>query len=291
MTLVIALQGAKSIWLVADRRLTYPNRQRNDACKILTVEGNNGVALLGYAGLGASARNTEPSSWMNDLLVGLPVMPIEGYLNVIAQAMQAELPQHLSKMPTTQAHHLIAPALIDGEPRLYGIFLELGQGGKMPRFVYTRFARTENGGPPPRLALAGSGLNHIPPPKQWYRELFRLVVAFERGRVSPRAVADRLACINEQAAIKDRSVSPECIVTWRLNGGGFQFYSGSKRINADKPIPAVANGMDIQDLVNISMAFALKDFAAMRKGEATQNHGSEIQSELDKLSSKVKRKL
>lgn len=291
MTLVIALQGAKSIWLLTDRRLTYPNRQRNNACKMLTVEGTNAVALLGYAGLGASARDTEPSEWMNDVIVGMPVQPLEGYLGAIANAMQAEMPRHLAMMQGPQVHHVLAPAIVNGEPRLYGIGLELAEKGRAPRFTYTRFARTEDGGPPPRLAFAGSGINHMPPPKQWYRDLFRTVVAFERGKVSALAVADKLAHINELTAAKDQFVSPQCIVSWRHNGGGFQFYDGSTRAQADRPIPSVGNGMDIQEIAKITMASALKSFEAMRKGEPAEIDGQAIQAELDKLALKPKRKL
>lgn len=290
MTLVIALQGAKSIWLLTDRRLTYPTRQRNDACKMLTVEANDGVALLGYAGLGASNHDTEPSVWMNDLLVGMPAQPLEGYLGAIANAMQAELPRHLAMMQGSQAHHVLASAIVNGEPRLYGIGLELTEENKAPSFFFTR-VRNEDADFPPRLGLAGSGLSHIPPRKEWYRDLLRIVVAFEKGKVSPQAVTDQLARINDHVAGKDPFVSRECMVVWRGNGGGFQFYSGSTRVAPDRPIPLVSNGMDIQEIAKISMASFSKRLEGLKNGALDEADGEAIQAELDKLALKPKRNL
>src|SRR4051812_18168576 len=119
MTLVMAFHGEQSIWLCADRRLTYPNRHQDGACKVLVVEGTNGHALLGYAGLGASVGGTQPSDWMNDLLADQPTGPLEGYLGLIANAMKADMPAHLASLAGAQAHHLLAPAIVDGETRLY----------------------------------------------------------------------------------------------------------------------------------------------------------------------------
>ena len=62
MTLIVTVNGPESIWLLADRRLSFGgNRKpRDDAIKILALETTDGVALLGYAGLGLTVRETEP---------------------------------------------------------------------------------------------------------------------------------------------------------------------------------------------------------------------------------------
>ena len=60
MTLVATINTPESIWLLADRRLTYKGRPpKDDAHKVMVLEATDGVALLGYAGLGATALGNE----------------------------------------------------------------------------------------------------------------------------------------------------------------------------------------------------------------------------------------
>jgi hypothetical protein len=55
VTLVVAVTGPESIWLLADRRLSYAARPpKDDGRKIMFLETTDGVAILGYAGLGAT---------------------------------------------------------------------------------------------------------------------------------------------------------------------------------------------------------------------------------------------
>lgn len=291
MTLVTALHGEKSVWLCTDRRLTYPTRARDDGCKVLQIAGTDGEALLGYAGLGASQGRTQPSAWMNDVLKDQHGLTIENQLGLIAQAMQTDMPRQLESMYGPQAHHLLATAIVNNEPRLYGVSLELQDVGIAPKFIYTRFARTETGGPPPRLAFAGSGATHLPKGKTWARDIFRVVRAVEAGRVNPMAVADRLAALNAQISGKDPFVSPGCIVTWRLNGGGFQFFEGVKRVSQDIGLPAMANGMDVREIADMMAPLALKSFEAMKAGQPADLDAAAIQAGIDKINKRAKRKL
>lgn len=71
MTLVLTVTGRESVWLVADRRLSYiGNRYRDDARKVMFLDTTDGVAILGYAGLGTTALGTEPADWMSAVLRG-----------------------------------------------------------------------------------------------------------------------------------------------------------------------------------------------------------------------------
>jgi hypothetical protein len=71
MTLVLSVTGPESIWTVADRRLTYHDREpRQDARKIMFLETTNGLAILAYAGLGETGQGTEPADWMSAVLRG-----------------------------------------------------------------------------------------------------------------------------------------------------------------------------------------------------------------------------
>jgi hypothetical protein len=106
-------------------------------------------------------------------------------------------------------------------------------------------------------------------------------------------VADEMANLNAEVSGSDPCVSPECIVAWRFKkGGSSQFYSGTTRVRADKLIPTVALGMDIQEIGRIQMGELSKRMDAARKGEPLEDDiGQSIQAELDKLKLKPKRRL
>jgi hypothetical protein len=72
VTLVLSLSSRDSLWMVADRRLSYGRHRPpvDDAMKVLTLETLDGVGVLGYAGLGATAAGTQPSAWMSAVLRG-----------------------------------------------------------------------------------------------------------------------------------------------------------------------------------------------------------------------------
>ena len=110
VTLVVAVNGPESIWLLADRRLSYKNRPpKDDARKVMFLETTDGVAILGYAGLGATALGTEPSDWMSAVLRGRN-LPLEQSLGVLAEAMKKQLPRHIVRMPVDgrPAHNVVA---------------------------------------------------------------------------------------------------------------------------------------------------------------------------------------
>ena len=85
MTLVLTIQGREAIWLLADRRLSIKgHRPRDGARKIMMLDTADGVAILGYAGLGMTAAGTEPSDWMVRVLRGR-TLSLEQSLSVLAQ--------------------------------------------------------------------------------------------------------------------------------------------------------------------------------------------------------------
>lgn len=96
MTLVLSVLGPESVWTVADRRLTNAGRVgREDARKIMFLDTTDGVAILAYAGLGATARGTEPADWMSSVLRGRN-WPLEQSLRTLAEALKRELPPQLA---------------------------------------------------------------------------------------------------------------------------------------------------------------------------------------------------
>lgn len=63
MTLIVSVNGPETVWLLADRRLSRGTTVHSeDARKILLLETTDGVAILGYAGLGETVAGTEPAT-------------------------------------------------------------------------------------------------------------------------------------------------------------------------------------------------------------------------------------
>lgn len=289
MTFILSLQGKNSIWLCADRRLTYPNRFTDTGIKLLSIEGMDGRALLGYAGLGSSKSRTEPSAWMNDLLKGKGRLRVEEQLGLIASAMKAELPQHLAAITGEKSHVLIATAIIEGKVRVYQLSVAVSQRNQTPHLIYTR--REMRNGLPHPFAVTGSGAEHLPRRKGWHRDLLRIVRAVETGHVNPRAVADRMATINEMVAEQDQAVSKKCVVKWWAKSGGSQFYDGKHRVSADIPIPSIFHGTDIHDIFRSLAPLAQRAFADLSGGGQGKIEEAEMNAALRREFSRPNRKL
>ena len=125
MTLILSINSPETIWLLADRRLSYKHgKPKDDACKIMILDTTDGTALLGYAGLGATARGTQPADWMSAVLRGRK-LTLEQSLSVLAGALKREFPRHMVSMPDPPVHYVVIPAFLGEELRLYGIDLAL----------------------------------------------------------------------------------------------------------------------------------------------------------------------
>jgi hypothetical protein len=152
MTLVLSVNGPETIWMLVDRRLSYRGRPpKDDACKLMYLETIDGDAILGYAGLGATALGNEPAYWMSNVLRGRNDT-LEQSLGFIANAMKTQLPRHLIHLRhlALPAHHVIVPAFVNGVPELYSIDLVLDLRQGRSHFRYTGIAlkvRLEDGRP------------------------------------------------------------------------------------------------------------------------------------------------
>lgn len=260
MTLVVTVNGPDSIWLLADRRLSAEGRPpKDDGRKIMCLETSDGVAILGYAGLGATALGTEPADWMSAVLRGRN-LPLEPTLNTLAEAMKREFPPHMIRMPGQggPAHHIIIPAFLGNQARLFTIDLVFAPDRSSYNFRHTRHEVEEMKlatGRTPRLGIGGTGALYLVRNQRWIPMLLRLVRANDRDRVSTYAVADYLAALNNEVylGLKDKSVGPRCIVAWRhkkngvhKGGGGHQFYTGAIRDINSPCLPTICAGLDIK---------------------------------------------
>lgn len=305
MTLVVTINGPETIWLLADRRLSRGGQPwKEDARKVMFLETTDGVAILGYAGLGATALGTEPSDWMSAVLRARN-FPLEQSLGALAEAMKKQFPRHMVRMPGAPAHNIIVPAFFGGEPRLYTIDLAFGPDRKSYAFRYTRHA-VGTTTRPPRMGLGGTGGIYLlqQKDKKWIRSLLRVVKANARGQVFPDVVADHLADLNYEVSrrLSDKSVplgvrdtvGPNCIAAWRHRkggvhdgGGGHEFYTGTTRDASSPSVPTIARGIDVSALVALEMPHVIKMFEAMRAGEPpVEENKDEINARLARLPDK-----
>jgi len=294
MTLVLGVYGPKSIWLLTDRRLSCRGRpHREDARKMMFLEATDGVALLGYAGLGATALGTEPADWMARVVRGRD-LPLEKCLGVLADAIQRKFPTHLAALRSP--HHVIVPAFLRKEGRLYSIDLVPPANKDRYLFRYTRHVIDQElkfGHVARRVVVGGSGASVLMADKQkWARELVRIVGAHDHGRVSARAVADYIAGINNRVYLElekagDCSVGPHSVVAWRLQegGGGHQFFDRLHRDDnpAAPHLPTVVTGMDLNGILQVMMPHMMKNFEAVRLGGPDEMDKDAINAELARL--------
>lgn len=268
MTLVLAVRRRDSVWVLADRRLTYGAGRvlSDDATKVMDLQTSPdmGTGLLAYAGIGKTARGTEPSDWMSNTLRGIEGLTVEESLSVLVDAANREMPRRLRSVSGGGAtHSIVAMGFAAGGPFAYGINTRVDATGDAS-FQFIRFARSlEPGAPPARMLAAGTGGVYFDrqPRDRWKRPLFRLLKANDSGAVSSEAVADYMASINQEVhlgmvAEGDNTVGPRCIVAWRARhgsgkSGGHQNYVGAIREPELPALPSIANGLDLRALMQV----------------------------------------
>lgn len=285
MTLVVTITGAESIWLVADRRLSSSGRKlSDDARKIMTLDTTDGVALLGYAGLGMTALGTEPGVWMSAVLRGRNV-PLEKSLEILAGAMKEQLPKHLVQLRAAGApvHNVIVSAFVGLERRLYSIDMAVAPDNRSFSFSAVRWNQTHPRSTEARIAVAGSGAAYLNLDRRSIRCLLRIVKANDCGDISDLALADHLAHLNNEVALRsiDNSVGPRCIVAWRHKregrrggGGGHQFYTGTARDASSHSLPTISNGLDVTARADLILSHSLELFQAIELGGAAMTEVS-----------------
>lgn len=294
MTLIIAAVGKKSIWVSADRRLTkgatasmhQAKVVRDDATKLTVLDAPDGNALIGYAGLGATASETEPAEWHVNVLLGINAR-LEPSLALICQAMQRQFPKHY-----VGCHTLVVPAFIGLVPKLYRINFSFTRDGADPMQVIKREFNRPNSGT--RCEVIGSGATDLPAigvweAADWERELGKLIAAHERNSLPARSVASYLAKLNDHVHHENATVGPDCIVAWRypINGGGHMYFEGTKPSTRRtfSGLPTISRGMDMRALFQALLPAMTKNLARLQAGEPCDSHAQEIDEALARLPS------
>ncbi|WP_319825754.1 hypothetical protein [Thalassovita sp.] len=272
------------------------------------VEVTDGIAMMGYAGLGATAFGSQPSQWVSNVLRGRH-HPLEQMLGIVADAMKREFIPHMDGIRDTQQrrHSFIIPALLKDRHHIYTIDMVHTNGEY--RFRYTRHIM--GGALTPLqvtvpIGLAGSGAMPLLRRDHWQRPLLRMVKAYNRKKITGRAVAEHLAQIAYSSYLEtaDGTVGPDCLVVWRnakgsphKGGGAHDFFSHRQCVGGGS-IPGITNGIDMSALVQIMMDEMAPHFekvnAAWDRGEEPpkfDGRKKEINQRLAQLPSKPDEKL
>jgi hypothetical protein len=278
MTLIVAVNRPESIWLLADRRLTRGGRPTAEkATKLMLLTTKDAVAILGYAGLGATGLGTEPAQWMSAVLRGQPGLTLKDSLRALTAAMIRRLPRHVVRL-TVPRHTVVVTSFVGGEVRLYSIDLtfENGKGGyRLTRHVRPGRRHTTS------IAVIGSGSPYLLNDTKWTAPLLRLVRAHDRGQLSALAVATHLAKLNYEVHSElekkgDKTVGPRCVVAWKhrpggvhkQDGGAYQFFAGgAPDYEGPDHVPILDNGFDTRAMIDALAPEALAMFESMRTGE------------------------
>lgn len=227
------------------------------------------TAILGYAGLGATASGVQPSDWMSEVLRDRKLLLAES-LGILAKAANDQLPKHLTQFPkqfTRPIHNIVVVALKADGPQLYTIDILLEADRRSFASRYTRYEAKPKPyiSLTPRIYSAGSGSEYVVTHRTRLRCLLNIIKAHDQMKVSAKTVSDVFARINYDAFLDDKNgfISPNCVVTWRYSkksahggGGGQLNYTDFNRDNSNSVIlPGIANGMDVRQAVKISLPF------------------------------------
>ena len=195
MTFALGLTSGRSVFMVADHRISWSTRFDDRGVKVATVRAVDGLALLGYAGLGETANGTQPSAWMRNLLNGRK-LTVEGCIAEVAIGIEHQFRQHMLDLGD---HLVVVSAVVDDQPRMYGIHLRDKGVGYAP----LRQAQLAESGisqdAAPRAIYTGSGGAWFGRRKNkavWLREVYSRARDHDAGWVSGAAVAAVLACLD-----------------------------------------------------------------------------------------------
>ncbi len=241
---------------MADQRISDSRGgMSDDALKIVRLHANDGLALLGYAGLGRTLAGIEVSDWINNVLRGR-FGSVEYCLGVIADSARRRLPRHLLALGLGfQRHTIVALALRGEHPSVYTIDITVRDGSDAERVVYARrqWVKPPNQRSlPVRIISAGSGKRHLPRDRSSQRAILGVVRANETGRIGTKAVVKYLARLNVGVAQQDQSVSHSCLVAWgNRDGSGGQAVATAGGITFGASLPTIVNGIDMRALDSV----------------------------------------
>jgi hypothetical protein len=285
MTLALVALGENSIWAMADRMLSFEGKTRTDAIKLAEFQGDDGVAVIAYAGLGETAAGMQPSQWITNVLRGYKPIAIEQGLTVLAEATFKNLAPNLLDLPqkTGRSHAFLIAAHINKKPQLFTIEVELNAEGSL---VHTRHTRWLNSrGVPHRIAIAGSGAAFLLKESRLLRNVLTAIRAADAGKASHQEVSELFEAVNARVAANVNSVSAACIVLWRIigeGGGAHRWFPPAE--GAPEFIPSVAGGMPAHEIISAILPTMQEHLHKLMRGEQSEIDPKKMQALINHIS-------
>jgi hypothetical protein len=280
MTLLIGIATADSIWMCGDRRLTASNGQRDDARKVVGLDCQDGVALVGYAGLGATRLDApDLSAWVVNTL-NCRNEPVVQSLAILAEAAQRRIWPRLDS--TIGEHRFAIVAFVDGKPRICTI--GLSADGRF-EFVERPFRGDAF------FIYAGSGAKKA---RNREPEMRRALSHFVGGSSTADDFARFLASVNFAVCTEDKDpfVGPTCTVGWRSLGnasGDSKGFDGTTEVSMGDmrmAVPIIARGINVEALSSVALPEMKRHLDALRSGTPYETADEAHNAELAKLAAK-----
>jgi hypothetical protein len=253
MTFALVFASHGSIWASTDRQLTdrRPYRSGPTGTKVTCIFAPDGLALLVYAGVGR-VGDTQVSQWVYRTLLGRKI-PIEACLEHVCDAARRKLRIHALR--TGGGHMFLAAAHLGGRPSLYA--MDIMQPGNPLRQEFPR-TRTHV-----ISRCCGSGARYAESlERARITKISRLISRHDAGQISAMVVARELAALNiavseraRNAAVPDKSISPDCVVCCRNSAGGGSYlaFDATGQLDRREPnpnLPIVAFGEPVSGMAN-----------------------------------------
>lgn len=254
MTLILSIQTSQSIWLLADQRLSSGAGAANEgAVKAAMLSTPDGDAIIGYAGLGVTAKGTQPSDWIANVLRGQNIS-LEESIILLGDALKTEFPNHLGMInfEEQRKHVFVVTAILDRDgSRLFRITLDGSTGDYIRSFESDIRSKSKFGFDyRTPFCIAGSGARVLERNQEWKRQLLQLVRSYNQRRISAAPVNKFLAelCLKVHKECHDRSVGPNCLIARRSKRGSpnhaeCAVYHSGKRYGT-AIVPSICNGDD-----------------------------------------------
>jgi hypothetical protein len=244
MTQLLAFTSKTSVWLAADRRLTFERGLRDDAFKVFRLDTDDARCLIAYSGIGRTAGSTEISEWLPLITRGRRLTLLNALSDIAAIADHHLRPHLGQRIPF---HIFLIMAVEEHSISVYRIEINLN----FPKPLIHRVLPNSESLLPPRFVFTGSGGAYIRVhERHQVRSIWRLLKQLDQGQPAASCIARHIGSMMTRISSNCSGVSPSCIVSAiTRNSFSGHYYLEKDTIQTNTPMmPTVSHGMDISQL-------------------------------------------